>query len=200
MLKKILFIAITGGFFIHAAPKGETFKEGDILFQSTTSRQAKAIELATHSRFSHVGILIEKDGKLMVAEAVQPVQFTPIDNWIAQGDNAYTQCRIKNSDQILTPGIKQKMRKLTKSYAGKNYDLYFEWSDDKMYCSELVWKIYRNAAGLEVGKTRKFKDYDFTSALVKQQLKERFGDELPMEEKIISPEDIYKSELLEEVK
>src|SRR5437867_163185 len=25
------------------------------------------------------------------------------------------------------------------------YDLTFEWSDDKIYCSELVWKVYERA-------------------------------------------------------
>ena len=32
----------------------------------------------------------------------------------------------------------------------KDYDLYFEWSDDKIYCSELVWKIYKNGADIEL--------------------------------------------------
>ncbi|RYD83050.1 MAG: YiiX family permuted papain-like enzyme [Sphingobacteriales bacterium] len=200
MLKKLLFIIVAGGFFLYCAPKTEKFQEGDIVFQSTQSRQSKAIELATHSRFSHVGMIIENDGKLVVAEAVQPVKFTSIENWITQGGGKFTQSRIKNADKILTENVKMKMRNLANSYAGKNYDLYFEWSDDKLYCSELVWKIYKNAAGIEVGKIRKFKEYDFTHPVVKQQLKERFGNNIPMEENIVSPEDIYKSDLLVEVK
>lgn len=183
-----------------SAPKEEKFKEGDILFQSTHSRQSVAVELATHSRFSHVGMLIEKDGKLMVAEAVQPVKFTSIENWIAQGkEGKYTQCRLKNADKVLTAEVKQKMRKMANANAGKNYDLYFEWTDDKMYCSELVWKIYKQAAGVEVGKIRKFKEYDFSHPKVKEQLKERYGNNIPSEENVVAPEDIFLSDKLVKV-
>ncbi|MGZ5243136.1 MAG: YiiX family permuted papain-like enzyme [Bacteroidia bacterium] len=200
MLRKILFIAIAGGFFIHAAPKQSNFKEGDILFQSSESRQSKAIELATHSQFSHVAMLVEKDGKLVVVEALQPVKYTPIETWISQGKNSkYTQCRLKNADKVLTAEVKQKMRKLAKANIGKDYDLYFEWSDEKMYCSELVWKIYKEAAGIEIGNIRKFKEYDFSHPEVKKQLKERYGNNIPSEEKIVSPEDIYKSDKLVKV-
>ena len=58
------------------------FREGDIVFQTSGSGQSLAIQLATHSPYSHCGILIEKNGQLLVFEAVQPVKFTPIDQWI----------------------------------------------------------------------------------------------------------------------
>ncbi|MGZ5303992.1 MAG: YiiX/YebB-like N1pC/P60 family cysteine hydrolase, partial [Bacteroidia bacterium] len=117
-----------------------------------------------------------------------------------QGKNSkYTQCRLKNADKVLTAEVKQKMRKLAKANIGKDYDLYFEWSDEKMYCSELVWKIYKEAAGIEIGNIRKFKEYDFSHPEVKKQLKERYGNNIPSEEKIVSPEDIYKSDKLVKV-
>ena len=34
-------------------------KEGDIIFQTSTSSQSKAIQLATHSKYSHVGIIFK---------------------------------------------------------------------------------------------------------------------------------------------
>jgi hypothetical protein len=35
------------------------FKNGDLIFQISTSGQSKAIQLATHSKYSHCGILYQ---------------------------------------------------------------------------------------------------------------------------------------------
>ena len=53
-------------------------KDGDIIFQTTQSSQSKAIQLATHSRYSHVGIVYFDKRQPMVLEAVQPVRVTPL--------------------------------------------------------------------------------------------------------------------------
>ncbi len=33
---------------------------------------------------------------------------------------------------------------------GKPYDIYFEWDDRAIYCSEIVWKAYQHALGIEL--------------------------------------------------
>ncbi len=88
----------------------------------------------------------------------------------------------------------------TLSDAGKDYDLAFGWSDDKIYCSELVWKIYQRATGIEVGKIQKLKEFDLSNDAVKQKMKERYGNNIPMNETVISPGAIFDSELLMTVK
>ena len=62
--------------------------------------------------------------------------------------------------------ILEKMKKEGEKFIGKNYDLTFEWCDDKIYCSELIWKIYQRATGLEIGKIQKLKDFDLTNQAV----------------------------------
>jgi hypothetical protein len=69
-----------------------------------------------------------------------------------------------------------------------------------MYCSELVWKIYKQSVDLEVGKLQKLGDFDLTHDAVKAKLKERFGSKLPLNETVISPAAMFESDLLEEVK
>src|SRR3954469_24265931 len=59
-------------------------KAGDIIFQTSRSDQSLAIQLATKSKYSHVGIIYEIDGIFFVFEAVQPVKFTRLDDWIAR--------------------------------------------------------------------------------------------------------------------
>lgn len=174
-----------------------SFQNGDIIFQTSTSSQSKAVQEATKSKYSHMGMIFVEEGKTFVFEAVQPVKLTPLKKWIQRGEGShYTVKRLRNAEQILTPSVLQQMKAIGKTYLGKNYDLYFEWSDERIYCSELVWKIYKNAAGLEIGKPGQLKDFDLSGENVKLKLKERYGNKIPLDEKVISPVSMFNSEKL----
>jgi hypothetical protein len=154
-------------------------RSGDVIFQTSMSPQCHAVRLATRSVFSHCGMIWKVDNKDYVLEAVQPVKMTPLDEWITHGDGKkYVIRRLKNADSILTPAVLKKME-----------------ADDQIYCSELVWKIYKRAAGIEVGRLQKIKDFDLSSEPVKQIIRERYGDNIPVNETVISPQSIYESSL-----
>lgn len=85
-------------------------------------------------------------------------------------------------------------------FKGKNYDLTFEWSDDKIYCSELIWKVYQRATGIEIGKLEKLSSFDLSAEVVKKKMKERYGDRIPLNETVISPAAVFERELLLTVK
>jgi len=174
---------------------------GDLVFQSMgSSSQGKAIELATRSPYSHMGMIFIKDRKYYVLEAVGPVKYTPLEAWIRQGEGGrYVVRRLKNADTILTPEAVGRLKKEAGKYLGKPYDHYFGWSDKRIYCSELVWKIYRNALGIEIGKPMKLREFDLDHPLVKEKLKERYGDDVPLDEPAVSPGQMYRSEMLETV-
>jgi uncharacterized protein YycO len=176
-------------------------KNGDLIFQTSLSGQSKAIQLATKSKYSHCGLIYKVVNDFYVFEAVQPVKWTPLDKWIARGKNGkYVIKRLKNADQILTPSTLTKMKQVGDTFNGKNYDLTFEWSDDEIYCSELIWKIYQRATGIEIGKLEKLSDFDLTNKAVKQKMKERYGDKIPTNEIVISPAAIFESDLLTTIK
>lgn len=177
--------------------KEKDFQNGDLIFHASLSNQSKAIQLATHSEWSHCGIIYEKDGKYFVYEAVQPVKLTPLDKWIARGEGQrYVVKRLKNAATVLTPATLHKMKSAGEQYAGKNYDIYFGWSDERIYCSELIWKIYKEATGLELGALEQLKDFDLSNQVVQAKMKERYGENIPMDEKVISPAAVFESELL----
>lgn len=179
------------------APESKTLKSGDIIFQTSQSGQSKAIQLATGSEYSHMGIIYVECDQTFVYEAVQPVKSTPLKEWIARGKNQhYVVKRLKNSEDVLTEDALAKMKSIGNKYKGKNYDLYFEWSDERMYCSELVWKIYSEATGLSIGSLQQLNEFNLTSPEVKQKLKERYGENVPIHEKVISPESMFNSDLL----
>jgi hypothetical protein len=81
-------------------------------------------------------------------------------------------------------------------YVGRPYDLRFEWSDERMYCSELVWKMYKEALGIEIGELETFRDFDLTDPVVARQLEGRYGQRIPLDEKVISPASIFASDRL----
>ena len=106
-----------------------------------------------------MGIIYEDNGNHYVYEAIQPVKSTQLDTWIKRGKNGYfVEKRLKNADKKLTSDILRKMKEVGEGFKGKNYDLYFEWSDERFYCSELVWKIYKRALNIEIGELQKIQD------------------------------------------
>jgi hypothetical protein len=50
-----------------------------------------------------------------------------------------------------------------------------------------------------LGNLQELKEFDCTNPKVKKIMKERYGNKIPMNEKVISPDAIFKSELLETV-
>ena len=173
---------------------------GDILFQISTSGQGKAIQLATNSPYSHCGILFRENNEWMVFEGVQPVKKTKLSEWIHRGDGQhYVSKRHKDAASLLTKEVKEKMKEEAKKLLGKNYDLTFEWNDDRIYCSELVYKIYQRGAGLSVGTLQKLKDFNLNSPVVGAKLKERYGKNIPLNETVISPGAIFADSSLVEI-
>jgi hypothetical protein len=180
--------------------KEVAFQNGDIIFQTSQSKQCEAVKIATNSKFSHCGIIFIENGKTYVYEAVQPVKMTLLEDWISHGkDKKYTVKRLKNADKFLTNEVLQKMKSYGKSMNNKDYDLYFEWSDNKIYCSELVWKIYKNGANIELCKTKKLKDFNLDNSLVKSIMKERYGNNIPFNEAVVAPSQLYDSEIVETI-
>ncbi|KAF2508735.1 YiiX family permuted papain-like enzyme [Flavobacterium zhairuonense] len=177
----------------------DKIQDGDIIFQTSQSPQCEAVRIATNSKFSHCGIIYKMNGDLFVFEAVQPVKLTPLEDWIQHGkDNKYVIKRLKNNN-VLKPEILQKMKDYSHQFNGKEYDAYFEWTDNRIYCSELVWKIYKNAAAIELSKLRKLKDFNLTDERVEKILKERYGNDIPLDENVVAPSDLADSNLLKTV-
>jgi hypothetical protein len=178
----------------------DSLMEGDILFQISTSGQGKAIQLATKSPYSHCGILFKENKEWIVFEGVQPVKKTKLSEWINRGDgHNYVSKRHKDAASLLTSDVKEKMKEEAKKLVGKNYDLTFEWNDDRIYCSELVYKIYKRGAGVSVGTLQKLRDFNLNSPIVRAKLNERYGKHIPLNETVISPGSIFADSNLVEI-
>lgn len=181
----------------HCGAATPALHDGDIIFQTSRSSQSLAIQRATGSPYSHMGIIFIRDGKPYVFEAIATVRYTPIENWIARGQGGhYVVKRLQNASWVLDDDGLAKLRGATAQFAGRPYDPAFEWSDDRIYCSELVWKLYDRALNIHVGELQRLKDFNLADPVVKAKMRQRYGKRIPLNEPVISPEAIFQSPLL----
>jgi len=196
-MRKLLLLAPLLATFLSPCALATTLRDGDIIFHTSRSAQSAAIQRATHSRYSHVGLILFRDGKPYVLEAIATVRYTPLESWIARGDGGhYVVKRLKSA---LTRPQASKLRSSAEKYVNRPYDLYFEWSDARIYCSELVWKAYYDALGIELGLRQKLREFDLSDPAVKTKMHERYGNRVPLDEPVISPAAQFESPLLENV-
>ena len=174
--------------------------DGDVIFHTSRSAQSQAIQRAAHSPYSHMGMVLFRDGQPYVLEASKTVRWTQMDQWTARGSGGhYVIKRLRDSATLMTPAARRKLRDEAIQFVGKRYDAAFGWSDERIYCSELVWKAYQRAIGVQIGELQKLREFDLSDPLVQTKLKERYGNAVPMDEDVISPAAMFASPLLVEV-
>ncbi len=179
-----------------AAAAAPDIQTGDMVFQQSRSAQSLAIQQATHSPYSHMGMIVTRQGQPYVLEAAARVAYTPLAQWVAQGERGHYVVKRLRDTSLLTPRAREQLAKTGAAYVGKPYDLVFAWSDEQIYCSELVWKIYQRALGVKVGALAPLKSFDLASPAVQAKMRERYGKNIPWEEPIISPAAMYESDQL----
>lgn len=173
-------------------------QSGDIVFQGTAGHQAEAIREATDSPYTHCGVVFLEDEHLMVLEAVQPVRVTPLEHFLARSaPGTFHARRLKTAPSQYAL---ERVWKWGRNLTGRNYDSLFRWDDETLYCSELVWKVFKQA-DIELCPRRHFRDYHLERPAVKKIIHSRYGgvDKLPADEWVVAPADIAASELLMEV-
>ena len=168
-------------------------QDGDIIFQSSYSKQSQAVEIATDSKYSHCGIVFIENNVPYVYEAVQPVGKRKMTEWISSGvDQTCIVKRFKGIDTLKNASL-LKMREYAALQFGKNYDAYFSWSDKEMYCSELVYKSFWNACHIKLANLLPLRDFNIDGPIVRKIMKERYGNEIPYDEQMVSPEQLFNS-------
>ena len=170
----------------------EEVKEGDVIFQTSQSQQSPLIQIATRSKISHCGIIVMKNGKPYVLETLKTLVVTPLDKFIARGeDGKYWLKRSKKENIKIKYG----------SYLGKPYDLAFKFDNDKFYCSELIYDIYKNQLGIELCEPKKVSDYLILGTDQLPQIEKAMKKRgITKEQYAVAPVDIFESDYLETVK
>lgn len=183
-------------------PAEKDLRDGDIIFVSNGSfDEGKAIQLVSKSPMTHCGVLFKEGNDWVVYEAVQPIKKTPLKDF-HKTDNGETYAvrRLKNADEVLTKDNLDKLQGALKKNEGKDYDHLFGWGNDKLYCSELVWKAYYESTKLKVGKIAMVGDFDLKDPLVAKMVEARYGKNVPVTEPTITPGAVFDSRLLKTIR
>lgn len=145
-------------------------RDGDIVFNTSPSRQSLAVGLATRSWLTHVGFVRIEDDKAFVIEATATTRKIPFTEWVAQGVGGRLKI-MRRPD--MKPAQVARAAEWSAPHFGKTYDIFFAPGHDQFYCSELVHDAFA-AAGVRLGKVQKLRDLHLTSAPVKKLIGERW--------------------------
>ena len=155
---------------------------GDVVFIEGGSQQAPYIKLGTMSRWTHCGVIVDTPDGLQVLEASKTVRLTPVEKFIgwAVGGNW---C-IKRPTHTLQRPVKYH------KYLCQPYDLEFQFDNGKMYCSELVWLIYKEQ-GIELCKPRPVSSFLMTRLPKVSGYMSRRN--ISKEQMVVAPVDLYNA-------
>lgn len=159
-------------------------REGDIVFQSLANGElVDAIEGITGSPFSHCGVvMLDDEGRWVVHEAIGVVRQTPLHLWVLRGRGARLDVwRWRDIDRHEPAALR---RALT-VYSGRPYDFRYAPGDDEIYCSELAFKAYRDAYGVELGTWERLGDLNWRP--FESFIREMEGGALPLDRPMITP-------------
>jgi hypothetical protein len=164
------------------------FQNGDIVFQHLPSFLSSVIADVTDSQYSHCGIVVLKNGQPYVLEAIGPVEYTPIATWIHRGIHGqFTQVRPKNlSKKQITASIREAEKLL-----GRPYDIQYELDEEKIYCSELVYKAFLRGSNIEIGKKETLGSLNWKPHV--EFIRHIAHGQLPLKRVMVTPESLAQS-------
>ena len=169
---------------------------GDIVFQPLTrlSDLVRTIEGVTHSPYSHCGVVVKRDGQWYVIEALGEVRLTPLARWVRQGRlSRFAVYRLDEEHRESIPAFVQELEK----YVGLPYDTRFRMDDASIYCSELVYKGFRDATDEELGQLVPLRDLDWEPYA--HTIEKYEGGPAALERMIITPRHLSEASQLERV-
>jgi len=158
-------------------------REGDLVFETSSSSQSAPIQWASRSRWSHVGMVeVAPDGTFVV-EALGKVSRTPWKAWRRRARSGGDLLVLR--PRGLSAGARSRAVERAKAFLGRRYDPRFGWGDDRIYCSELVVKAYERAAGVSYGRRERLGDLRLAG--IEGAVEERWGGEVPRDLLLVTP-------------
>jgi len=143
-------------------------KVGDVLLQPLSCWSCSLIEAQERSIYSHMGIIIETEPRLLVAEALGTVRIISFNEFNARTEKgqrlSVRRLRDSSAVQYLQQNKIAFKKYFRNFYEGLQYDEEFLWNNydedgfEKLYCSEMVTKLLRGFMGVEV--STKIMKYD----------------------------------------
>ena len=166
---------------------------GDLLFQSLPhGRLVDAIEGATGSPYSHCGIVEENLLRWTVIEAIGPVKSTTLYEWKKRGrGETIWVYRLKGK----TAEERAALAEAAKAFLGRPYDIRYRMDDEKIYCSELLYKAHLKLTGQPLGKIQTLGELKWTP--FEELIREIEKAPPPLDREMITPRAVSEAPELE---
>jgi hypothetical protein len=82
-------------------------------------------------------------------------------------------------------------------YKGRPYDIHYALDDVKIYCSELLWKATRDAAGTKLGRLQTLSELNWQP--YESVIRSIENGSLPLDREMITPRAVTEDPRLKEV-
>lgn len=63
----------------------------------------------------------------------------------------------------------------------------------------MAWKIFKQALNIELTEEKRLKDFDLSNPAVKYLMKKRYGKNIPFNDFVVSPADMFSSKKLKTI-
>ncbi|NBW95482.1 MAG: hypothetical protein EBR28_01810 [Planctomycetia bacterium] len=169
-------------------------QDGDVIFQSLPHGPIVwAIEGVTRSPYSHCGIVAKRDGEWIVYEAYRGVSATPLKTFLFRGrGGGFAVYRLRDEHRRHVP----ETLRCCETYLGRPYDIRYRLDDEKIYCSELIYKAYRDAThGERLGDLSRFGDMNWQP--YEMLIRQVEGGDVPVDREMITPAGLARARQLE---
>lgn len=168
-------------------------QEGDIVFQSMPHTPLiDAIEGASECSLSHCGIVGKHNGQWVIYEALRGVEITPLKMFLLRGrQQGFAVYRLREQYRPQIPATLAAVQK----YLGRPYDIRYELDDEKIYCSELIYKAFRDVTGQELGQLVRLGDLKWQPH--EATIRELQQGPPPLDRLMITPRDLALAPQLE---
>jgi hypothetical protein len=184
----ILFISIPFG------SKALDIRTGDIIFHESWSEQGKAVNHLARGKYSHAGIIIVYYNNILVLEATARVKVSKLRTFIKRGvGRHFIVRRLKDYNNLINKKTLKKLERIGRRYIGKRYDYFFQWHDDRIYSAELIWKVFYKGVGIRLSGFRRLGSFDLTHPYIIKFMDLKFGDNIPLDEPVVTPDMIFNS-------
>jgi uncharacterized protein YycO len=172
-----------------SAGKNEiSFRDGDVVFQKIPGETGDRIAAITASPVTHCGIVIVENDEVKIIDAADVVKSSPVKEWISNGvEKKFALARNESIPADKADNIIKEAEKMK----GKPYDFQYEWDEEKVYCSELVYKSYERGAGIKLCGFKKLGELEYRGH--EEFIKTLMDGQLPLDRQMITPADIYTS-------
>ena len=159
-------------------------REGDVVFQSLQHAPlVNTIEGVTESPYSHCGLVAKRADEWVVIEALDGVEETALREFLVRGrKHGFAVYRLRDEYQLLV----QQTVANARTYLGLPYDARYQMDDEKIYCSELIYKAFRDAAeGASLGELVRLGDLNWQPHV--EAISYFEGGPVPLEREMITP-------------